>query len=237
LPAAVAGGLGIAYLWLLAPRIIPKRDLTLADTSPRIFAAHLDLLENSPAAGKTLAEAIAMTDGAMRVTSVRRGPESNFMLPLPDMVLRADDRLVIQDTPERLKAFEKVLEGTLYPEDSEDKPVDDDHPLKAEDQQIAEVVVIEGSRLQGRTLSRMRFADRYGLFILALHRTGKPLAKLHDEIGDVRLKAGDVLLVQGPREQIATLKMKEDFLRTGVPLILIMWITLSWLLPTRYGLR
>ena len=28
-----------------------------------------------------------------------------------------------------------------------------------------------------------------------------------------------------------------DFLRTGVPLLLIMWITLSWLLPAIYGLR
>ncbi|MBT8368164.1 MAG: anion permease, partial [Deltaproteobacteria bacterium] len=28
-----------------------------------------------------------------------------------------------------------------------------------------------------------------------------------------------------------------DFLRIGVPLLLIMWVTLSWLLPTIYGIR
>jgi len=28
-----------------------------------------------------------------------------------------------------------------------------------------------------------------------------------------------------------------DFLRVGVPLVLIMWLTLSWLLPITYGLR
>jgi di/tricarboxylate transporter len=28
-----------------------------------------------------------------------------------------------------------------------------------------------------------------------------------------------------------------DFLRVGMPLILIMWVTLSWLLPTIYGIK
>jgi len=211
LPAAIAGSIGIAYLWLLAPRILPKREQPLADTSPRVFAAHLAILEGSPVEGKPLSEALSKTDGAMKIISVERGLDK-FMLPLPSVVLEAGDHLVLQDTPDRLKEFETVLEGTLYPEDSEDRPVDAEHPLKAEDQQIAEVVVIEGSRFQGRTLSGLRFADRYGLIILALHRAGKDREKISDEIGDVRLRAGDVLLVQGPREKIAGLKKGDEFL-------------------------
>ncbi len=211
MPAVIAGSVGIAYLWLLAPRIIPKREQPLADTSPRIFDAHLAIPEGSSAEGKTVAEAIKMTDGALKILSVERGPDK-FIKPLPGVILRAGDHLIVRETPERLKEFEKVLDGTLYPEDSEDRPVDDEHPLKAEDQQIAEVVVIEGSLLQGRSLSGVRFADRYGLMILALHRVGKRLKKVYDEIGDIRLRAGDVLLVQGPREQIASLKKAKDFL-------------------------
>ena len=211
MPAAIAGSVGIAYLWLLAPKIIPKREQPLADTSPRIFAAHLVILEESSAEGKTVAEAIKMTDSSMKIMSVERGPDK-FIMPLPSVILQAGDHLIVRDTPERLKEFEKVLEGTLYPEDSEEKPVDDENPLKAEDQQIAEVVVIEGSILRGRSLNGVRFADRYGLIILALHRVGKHLEKVYDEIGDIRLRAGDVLLVQGPREQIASLKKAKDFL-------------------------
>lgn len=211
MPAAIAGSVGIAYLWLLAPKIIPEREQPLADTSPRIFAAHLVILEESSAEGKTVAEAIKMTDSSMKIMSVERGPDK-FIMPLPSVILQAGDHLIVRDTPERLKEFEKVLEGTLYPEDSEEKPVDDENPLKAEDQQIAEVVVIEGSILRGRSLNGVRFADRYGLIILALHRVGKHLEKVYDEIGDIRLKAGDVLLVQGPREQIASLKKAKDFL-------------------------
>jgi di/tricarboxylate transporter len=155
------------------------------------------------------------------------------------VVLRAGDHLIVQDTPERLKEFEKVLEATLYPNDSEDKPVDEENPLKAENQQIAEVVVIEGSLLHGRTLSTVRFAERYGLIILALHRVGRHLEKIYDEIGDVRLRAGDVLLVQGPSDQIDAIKKGKDFLvldatmdlpfarKAPVALLIMMGIVLS----------
>jgi di/tricarboxylate transporter len=126
--------------------------------------------------------------------------------------LRAGDHLVIRDTPDRLKQFERSLDGALYPEDSEDKPLDAEHPLKAPDQQMAEVVVVDGSPLDGRTLSRIRFADRYKLITLALLRAGREWADLGGEVGNIPLQAGDVLLVQGPREQIAGLKRSGDVL-------------------------
>ncbi len=204
-PAAVAGGLGIFYLWLIAPRLIPLRQMPLADTSPRVFTAHLGVLEGSRAEGMKLSEAMKLTGGKMKVKSIERGP-TTFVFPLPDVVLRAGDHLVVSDTPDRLKEFEKVLGGALYPEDSEDQPFDEDHPLKADDQQIAEVVVVEGSALTGTTLSRMRFADRYKLITLALHRAGWERDVMRDEVGDVTLQPGDVLLVQGPREQVSNLK-------------------------------
>ena len=211
LPAAIAGGIGIVYLWLLAPRIIPKKEQVLDDISPRIFTAHLAVLEGTDIEGKTLAEAIRKTDGSMKVSNVERGAH-NFLLPFPSVVLKAGDHLVVRDTPDRLKEFETILKGTLYPEDSEDTPVDKEHPLKAEDQQIAEIVVIEGSRLLGRTLSEERFANRYGIITLAIHVPGKETEKVYDEIGDIPLKAGTILLIQGPRQQIAGLKKNKDFL-------------------------
>ena len=56
LPAAIAGGVTILFLWLLAPRLLPRREGLMEDTSPRLFTAHLTVDEESPAAGKTLAE-------------------------------------------------------------------------------------------------------------------------------------------------------------------------------------
>ena len=210
-PAAIAGSVGIAYLWLVAPRIIPERKPTLADTSLRVFSAHLAVIEGTPIEGMTLDEAGKKVDGSMKVMSVERGL-NNFLIPFPTLVLKAGDHLIIRDTPDRLKEFEKVLEGTLYADDAMVAPVDDEHPLEDENQQIAEVVLVEGSRFAGRTLNGIRFADRYGMIALAIHRASRHPKKLYDKIGDIRLKGGDILLVQGPREQIAALKKEKDFL-------------------------
>ncbi len=211
LPALIAGGIGIAYLWLIVPRIIPERKLTLADTSPRVFTAHLALRDESSIIGKTLAEAIKKVDGAIKIQGVTRDTGS-LTMPLPSVVLRAGDQLIIRDTPERLKELEDVLGGTLYQDENLGSPVDEEHPLKAEDQQIAEIAVIHGSHLRGKTFSEVRFADRYGIIILAIHRAGKRLQKGFDSISNIRLQSGDVLLVQGPREQITDLKKEKDLL-------------------------
>ena len=210
-PAVLAGGGGIAYLWLIVPRIIPERKLTLADTSPRVFIAHLAIPEESALVGKNLAEAIRKAGGGMKVRGIRRGTES-LIMPLPSVVIKAGDQLIIRDTPERLKEIEVVLEGALYQDENLGKPVNEDHPLKAEDQQIAEIAVIQGSPLRGKTFSEISFSDRYGIIILAIHRAGKRLQKGLDSISDVRLLAGDILLVQGPREQVASLKKEKDLL-------------------------
>ncbi len=202
LPAAIAGGLGLLYLWLVAPYLLPERKALMTDTSPRIFTAHLSIDENSYANGKTLSEVMKKTDDLLKVERIQRG-ENTPIAPLPDTLLRVGDRLTVQDTPERLKELETLLGTDLY---NGDIRVDEEHPLAAEDQQLAEVVVVQGSPLEGTTLRRTRFADSYQLVMLAFHRAGRIRQTLHANIGDVRLRAGDVLLVQGARGQIAELK-------------------------------
>ena len=138
-------------------------------------------------------------------------PPDTYVVSFPDAVLRADDRLLLTDTPANLKQFETALGGTLY---SGDVEVDEEHPLDAEDQQISEIVVIEGSTIEGATLKQLQFVDRYQLVVLALHRSGKEMVTLGKGkgMGDVRLLAGDVLLVQGPAEQVAKLRSDDQFL-------------------------
>jgi len=211
IPAAIAAGIGISYLWLVVPRIMPDRKLALADNSPRIFTAHLAILDESSSVGRTLAEAIKKVDGGIRIKSIRRGSDS-FTKPLPSVVLKGGDQLIIRDTPERLKEIETLLDGTLYQDEALGRPIDDDHPLKADDQQVAEIAVVQGSHLQGRTFSGLQLAERYGIIILAIHRSGRPIKTGSDSISDTRLQAGDILLVQGPREQIASLKKEKDIL-------------------------
>lgn len=208
IPAAITASVAIAYLWVIAPRLLPERKALLQDTSPRIFSSQLVVKSEGYADGKTLAEVIDKTDGMLSVSRIKRDSDT-FIVPLPDVMLRADDRLLVNDTAERLKEYEEVLELTLY---SDDKAVDDEHPLLSEDQQTCEIVVVQGSPLLGSTLRQVRFADRYQLVTLAIHRSGRKVESLTRELDNVVLQTGDVLLVQGNREKISELKRSAELL-------------------------
>lgn len=203
-PALIANSIGMIYLWLVAPRILPKRELVLADSSPRIFTAHLVIKEESTAAGMTLSEVIALTHNHLQVDRIRRS-ETTYIMPLPDAVINPGDRLLVHDTPSRLKEFEQSLGATLY---SGGEEVSDDHPLRAEDQQLAEAIVFRGSPLQNRTLNEIRFAESYQLVVLAVHRANERIKSMPQGLGNLNLRVGDVLLVQGKREQIRELKQQ-----------------------------
>nr|WP_321256829.1 SLC13 family permease [uncultured Pseudodesulfovibrio sp.] len=210
-PAVLAGSIGILYLWLIAPRLLSKRKIAISDSSARIFTAHLAVTEESPINGKALIKALELTDGKMKIMGLERG-EGNSIMQLPDVLLMPGDHLVINDTPENLKEFETILHGTLYPVGSEDSPVDENNPLHDSDQQIAEVAIFQGSQLNSTTLNNFRFFDRYGLMPLALHRSGKRFKRIEDKIGEIRLRVGDILLIQGPRSNITNLKKSNDVL-------------------------
>ena len=167
-PAAIAGGIGILYLWLVAPQLLP-RGAAVVDTSPRVFIAQMRIKAGGSADGATLAEVIRRTGGTMTVRAVTRGAGLTIV-PLPDTVLAADDHLHVRDTPAHLMEYARVIDGDLY---SDDAPVDEEHPLKAEDQQTAELVVTPGSLLAGRTLDEVDFDERYQLVALARHRPGE----------------------------------------------------------------
>ncbi len=207
LPASIAAGVAMLYLWLIAPHLLPKVQIALENPSPRLFEARLQLDEPSPAIGKNLAAVKSLVGENMQVTRIRRG--DNYIMPLPDVVLKAGDRLRIRDTPQRLKSFEEALKGKLY---SDDQPVDEEHPLRAENQMLAELAVVEGSSVDRTNLRFARFLDRYQLAVLALHRAGRDIWQPREEIHDVILRRGDVLLVQGSREQIDAIKESTEFL-------------------------
>ncbi|MES9972337.1 MAG: SLC13 family permease [Candidatus Thiodiazotropha sp.] len=204
IPALIANAFGLIYLWLIAPGILPKREQVLADSSPRIFTAQLVIKEESLVVGMRLSEAIALTHNAMHVDRIRRS-ETTYIMPLPDAVIQSGDRLLVHDTPAQLKEFEQQLGATLYSAGDE---VDEDHPLQAHDQQLAEAIIFRGSPLQNRTLNEIRFADTYQLVVLAIHRATERIKAMPQGLGNLNLRIGDVLLVQGKRSHINELKQQ-----------------------------
>lgn len=218
LPVLAAGSVGIIFLTYVAPKMLPAREVPMDDTSPRVFTAMLHVTDKSYASGRTLTEVLAKTEKRMRVTRIQRGKdlygEALFITKLPSVQLQPGDLLYVEDTPDRLKEFEETLQLTLHNVNDQDTaiPIDDGHPLVAEGQTLAEVVVTRGSVLHQRTLNAVRFIERYGLLPLAIHRAKPTSVETDGDIGEVTLRAGDVLLVQGSNEVVADLKRSGELL-------------------------
>jgi len=205
LPVAIVGGIGLLFLWLVAPRLLPDRAPPMADTKPRVFSAQLHVREGGFADGKALSEVLAKADGQMRVDRIQRS-ESLVLAKLPSVKIQPGDRLFVKDSPENLKHYEQLLGATLFNISDVEHPVDEETPLKAEGQQLAEVVVTRGSPLHLRSLAAARFSSSHGLMPLALHSVRAPSSQATGDLNMIRLRAGDVLLVQGSGEAISKLK-------------------------------
>jgi len=205
LPVSIVGGFGLLFLWLVAPRLIPDRAPPMADTSPRIFSAQLHVKEGGFADGRSLSEVLAKADGNLRIDKIQR-TDSLFLAKLPSVKLQPGDRLFVKDSPDNLKHYENLLGATLFNISDIEHPVDEETPLTAEGQQLAEVVVTRGSPLHLRSLAAARFSASYGLLPLALHRARAPSSQVTGDLNLIRLRAGDVLLVQGTGEAISHLK-------------------------------
>ena len=211
LPVVIVGGVGILFLWLVAPRLLPDRVPLLENTSPRVFSSQLHIKEGGFAAGKTLSEVLAKTNGRMRIDKVQRS-ESLFLAKLPSVVLLPGDRLFVKDSPDNLKHYENILGATLYNISDIEHPIDEDTPLEAQGQQLAEVVVTRGSPLHRRSLGAIGFSSSFGLLPLAIHTARAPSLQAAGDLNSVRLRAGDVLLVQGTRDAIDNLKSSGNML-------------------------
>ena len=205
LPVAIVGGVGILFLWLIAPKLLPERTPPLSDTSPRIFNSQLLINEDGFAAGKELSEIMSETNGEIRIEKIQRN-ENLVLSPFPSVIVLPGDRLFVKDTSENLKHFEETLGATLFSLSDPDHPIDDETPINEEGQQLAEVVVTRGSPLHYQSLDGVNFGNKYGLMALAIHRARTPDSETTGDLNKVRLRAGDVILVQGTKEAIETLR-------------------------------
>ena len=204
-PAAIAGGAGLLYLWLVAPRLIPERKPPMSDESRRVFEAQLVLKEGSAFAGRNLAELMRKAGKDFQVSRILRGKDL-YLSPLPDLLMQEGDKLLVSDTVSRLRDYEALLGAQLQDErdPAADKPKDD--------LQLAEVAVTLGGRLHKRKLGDIPWSRQYGLQVLALHNAGSVLEFGSAGLREHRLQASDVLLVQGSSEDITRLKLSGEML-------------------------
>jgi di/tricarboxylate transporter len=209
-PVVLVGSFAILYLWLAAPKLLPDRTPPMKNVAPRLFDSRLRINEQSGANGVRLSDAFTLTGNRMRVSRLMRGKLE--LARLPSQILQADDYLHVNDTLENLIEFARVLGATVLPVD-DDRPVNVDNPL-ASRERLVELVITRGSPLEQTTLAASRILSRYGLSLLALHRPEFEPGAEAENLKNMPLRAGDVIVLQGAGAGLERLK------RSGMALVL-----------------
>ncbi len=190
---AVAAAVALPYLWLVAPRLLPSSDSGARRAARLSFDAVLDITPGSYGDGRELRSVLKRAAG-MRVMRLLRA--GNELARLPTQTLRANDRLVVADTPEQLREHTAALGAALR----STQPRDPGDPAG---QTLSQVLVTEESELTGTSTGVARFVNQHRLAVLGLHRPGRDEAL---DPASTPLRPGDVLLVQGPADRVETLK-------------------------------
>lgn len=103
----------------------------------------------------------------------------------PEIRLEAGDHLIFE-TPIEGMADLKEIDGLVT---THEQLVERTEPDRSH---MFEVVVAGSGPLAGHTLKELEFQDRHGAVVIAIHRAGE---RVGGQLGDVRLGAGDVLVV------------------------------------------
>ncbi|MDH5340410.1 MAG: SLC13 family permease, partial [Rubrivivax sp.] len=158
--------------------------------------------------GATVSEVTRRTSSKLPLRLIRRA-DGYLVAPLPSATLHAGDRLVVQDTAEHLKEFEARLKAPLHSFADQADEVDAEHHAVA-----AQLVVTPESPLVGRTVRSERLADKYQLIVIGLRKVSEGPQIHRADLADLRVQAGDVLLMQGPADALQTVQ------RDGIGLLL-----------------
>lgn len=190
---------GLLYMLLIGLRLLPRRGGTESLTEQyhiRAYMSEVIVLPDSPLVGRTLSEANLSDELDLTVVGILRGKQGRIA-PSPTEKIEAEDLLLVQG---RIEDILRVKNETGIEIKADFKL--SDQVFESGDVELFEATVLRGSDFNGRTLKGLHFRQRFQLTVLAINRHGVALLS---KISTLPLRFGDVLLVQGKRDQIERL--------------------------------
>jgi len=193
---------GLLYMFFVGRHLIPTRDQTGSDMSEEILSyfSEFEVTPESRWAGKSLSELGLGKEYDLTVMRIMK-PSGYQIDPRASTVLQAGDKVLIEGNRDELVALED--RGTVKFTGDLKEGAELKKGLS-----MAEVIILPGSPLLGRTLAGLNFRDRYGLQVLGVNRNGETI---HHRISQTRLRIGDQLLLQGDPDTIDGLGNKISF--------------------------
>jgi len=191
---AVVGVVFIALIgWRLIPAARSKADEGRALFDLDAYVAEARVSKSSPLIGRKVSELDEMVDehDVAVLGLVRRGER------LPGFArrteIRAGDYLVLQAAPEAIEKFTGEA-GLTFDGSEKHRGIVGGGTLA-----MAEAVVPEGARIEGRSAQSLRLLYRHGVTLLGISRQGRPF---RERVRQIDVRAGDVLLLVGPDERL-----------------------------------
>ncbi len=200
-PIALASGL---WLLLAAPRVLPDRKefIELLEETRREYLAEVIIDPTCPLIGQSVQQAGLRGLPGLFLIEIERGAE--LISPVvPEESLRAGDRLTFTGIVSTLADLQRV--PGLKP--AADVSYDLD-PERRRGRRLCEAVISSSSPLIGRGIREAGFRTLYDAAVVAVHRNG---ARVRQKIGDVRLEAGDTLLMETGPSFVRAQRNNPDF--------------------------
>lgn len=185
---AVVGCIFLSFGFRLLPR--DRQGAASLDQALDIkdYVTEAAIAKNSPLAGKTIADLKKLAEGEVEVVAILRDKQRN-RAPLPDASLRADDVVLLRGEP---KALERVVSEGELALVGQHRSTETEGSL--DPALTGEAVVTPGSPLDGASAAQIDLHARYRVNLLAISRSGE---RFVERLRDIRLRAGDVVLLQG----------------------------------------
>jgi di/tricarboxylate transporter len=197
---------GILYMVLLGMRLLPSlssRDSLTDEYSIREYISELLVLPDSRLVKHTLQEANLNSELGLNVVGIIRGNEK-IILPASTERIQMMDQLIVEGKINDILGVKEEAGLEIKPDFKLN-----DVLLESGQVHLYEVLIMSGSHLQGRTLKELQFRQRYDLTVLAINRHNESIV---EKLSDVRLRFGDVLLVQGSRVDLDPMVANGDII-------------------------
>ena len=191
---------GMFYMLVVGLRLLPRKKSAESLTEQyhvRQYMTEVIVLDDSPLIGKSLAEARISDELDLTVLGILRGEEQFRIAPSPREQIKADDLLLVQGRVEDILKVKAEAGIEIKPDFKLNDSV-----LESKDAELFEAMVPRGSDFIARTLKRLDLRKRYSVVVLAIDRHGVDLLS---KLSRVRLRFGDVLLIQGNRDRVEAL--------------------------------
>ncbi len=201
----IVAGCGVLFVALVGWRLVPARERAGVegfDTGAYLTEARVS--KDSKVAGKTLREIGPLLEAADAQVIGMAREDFRVTIPSPHRVIRVGDILVIECEPDTLASAISSLgleleEASSAKTDDEATPDAEEKKGESEEVSLIELTVRPETSLVGRSATDILLRTRYGINLLAMSRKGKRSIR---RLRSVKIRAGDVLLMQGSAEAI-----------------------------------